>query len=207
MVRIIEVISRPIWYASYIHINLCFLSSQVTDQHINRDLRVTGIVGGWRFGTTLYLVVVYPLNVGKCGQAVNAPDHGVAGSNPAGGEILPQLNGASLHRAFHVHLSIVPKWLKYGWSYNSSASSIDARHQLCHLIMFMKISLPFSYNFTLSLLHHTFLRELSKVKESQATSRHYRDRPCETTATGRRQPNHIHPDGFVCLFLLAEVEQ
>ena len=81
----------------------------MTDQHINQDLSVTGIVGGWRFGTTLYLVVVYPLNVGKCGQAVSAPDHGVAGSNPAGGEILPQLNGASLHRAFHVHLSIVPK--------------------------------------------------------------------------------------------------
>ena len=84
----------------------------MTDQHINQDLSVTRIVGGWRFGTTLYLVVVYPLNVGEKrsrGKAVSAPDldHGVAGSNPA--EIFPQLNGASLHRAYHVHPSIVPK--------------------------------------------------------------------------------------------------
>ena len=27
----------------------------------------------------------------------------------------PNLNGASLHRAFHVHPSIVSKWLKYCW--------------------------------------------------------------------------------------------
>ena len=27
----------------------------------------------------------------------------------------PNLNGASLHRAFHVHHSIVPIWLKYCW--------------------------------------------------------------------------------------------
>ena len=47
--------------------------------------------------------------------ALPTSDHGVAGSNPAGGEILPDLNGASLYRAFHVHPSIVSKWLKYCW--------------------------------------------------------------------------------------------
>ena len=41
--------------------------------------------------------------------ALPTSDHGVAGSNPAGGEILPELNGASLHRAFHVQHSIVSK--------------------------------------------------------------------------------------------------
>ena len=40
------------------------------------------------------------------GQAVSA--HLVAGSNPAGGEIIPDLNDVSLHRAFHVYPSIVP---------------------------------------------------------------------------------------------------
>ena len=31
------------------------------------------------------------------------------------GESSQNLNGASLHRAFHVHPSIVSKWLKYCW--------------------------------------------------------------------------------------------
>ena len=47
--------------------------------------------------------------------ALPTSDHGVAGLNPAGGEILPNLNGASLKRAFHVHPSIVSKCLKYCW--------------------------------------------------------------------------------------------
>ena len=41
--------------------------------------------------------------------ALPTSDQGVTGSNPAGGEILPNLNGASLHRAFHVHPPIVSK--------------------------------------------------------------------------------------------------
>ena len=44
--------------------------------------------------------------------ALPTSDHGVAGSNPAGGEILPD---ASLHRAFHVHPPVISKWLKYCW--------------------------------------------------------------------------------------------
>ena len=36
-------------------------------------------------------------------------DHGVAGSNPAEGEILPEPNDASLYSSFHVHPSIVSK--------------------------------------------------------------------------------------------------
>ena len=52
-----------------------------------------------------------------CGRAVSAPDFRsrVADSNPAGGEILPEPKRTSLHRAFHVHPSIVLKWLKYCW--------------------------------------------------------------------------------------------
>ena len=40
--------------------------------------------------------------------ALPTSDHGVAGSTPARGEILSNLNGASLHRAFHIHPSTVP---------------------------------------------------------------------------------------------------
>ena len=47
--------------------------------------------------------------------ALSKSDHGVSGSNPADGEIFPKLNGASLHRVFHVYPSIVLIWLKYGW--------------------------------------------------------------------------------------------
>ena len=34
---------------------------------------------------------------------------------PLEARFFPNLNGASLHRAFHVHPSIVSKWLKYCW--------------------------------------------------------------------------------------------
>ena len=53
--------------------------------------------------------------------ALPASDHRVTGSNPAGGEILPD---PSLHRAFHVHPSIISKWLKYCWKGHKSHSSI-----------------------------------------------------------------------------------
>ena len=45
--------------------------------------------------------------------ALPTSDHGVADSNSAGGQILPEINSASLHRPFHVHPSIVPICLKY----------------------------------------------------------------------------------------------
>ena len=51
------------------------------------------------------------------GWAVSAPDFGSRGrgfESQWRGDF-PNLNGASLHRAFHVHPPIVSKWLKYCW--------------------------------------------------------------------------------------------
>ena len=45
--------------------------------------------------------------------AIPTSDCGVSGSNIA--RFGPNLNGASLHRAFYVHPSIVLIWLKYCW--------------------------------------------------------------------------------------------
>ena len=50
------------------------------------------------------------------GQAVRAPDfmgHGV--QIPLEESFFQNLNSFSLHKAFHVHPSIVPIWLKYCW--------------------------------------------------------------------------------------------
>ena len=54
------------------------------------------------------------------GRAVSAPDFGSRGRGfesrwrrDSAAGFFPNLNGASLHRAFHVHRSIVSKWLKY----------------------------------------------------------------------------------------------
>ena len=41
--------------------------------------------------------------------------HGVTVGIPLEARFFPNLNGTSLHRAFHVHPSIVSKWLKYCW--------------------------------------------------------------------------------------------
>ena len=49
------------------------------------------------------------------GLALPTSDHRVAGSNPAEARFFLNPNGASLHRAFHVHPSIVSKWQKYFW--------------------------------------------------------------------------------------------
>ena len=50
-----------------------------------------------------------------CGRAVSAPDFGSQVRIPLEARFFPNINGSSLHRAFHVHPSIVSKWLKYCW--------------------------------------------------------------------------------------------
>ena len=49
------------------------------------------------------------------GRAVSAFDFGPQGRIPLEARFFPNLNSASLHRAFHVHPSIVLIWLKCCW--------------------------------------------------------------------------------------------
>ena len=50
---------------------------------------------------------------------------------PLEARFFPNLNGASLHRAFHVHPSIVSKWLKYCWKDVNPNSSIHDQSLRC----------------------------------------------------------------------------
>ena len=78
----------------------------------------------------------------KCprGRAVSAPDFGSRGRRFESRwrqDFSPNLNGASLHRAFHVHPSIVSKWLKYCWrdlkpSLIQSLCHTDPLYQVWH---------------------------------------------------------------------------
>ena len=64
----------------------------------------------------LYMTTIFKQKRPR-GRAVSAPVR-ITGSRvriPLEARFFPNLNGASLHRAFHVHPSIVSKWLKYCW--------------------------------------------------------------------------------------------
>ena len=57
------------------------------------------------------------------GRAVSAPYFRSRVRNPLEARFFPNLNGTSLHRAFHVHPSIVLIWLKYGWKGRKNPNS------------------------------------------------------------------------------------
>ena len=67
----------------------------------------------------LYIYVKYSLATRSVQVAewlaLLALDQEVSGSNPAGGRSQLWLYGASLHRAFHYHPSVISIWLKWCW--------------------------------------------------------------------------------------------
>ena len=63
------------------------------------------------------------------GRAVSAPGFGSRGRIPLEARFLPNLNGASLHRTFHVHPSITSKLLKYCWKGSKTLTNPSMQRQ------------------------------------------------------------------------------
>ena len=91
-------------------------------------------LGSWRAGQLTYSYFAWSgsgILKRPRGRAVSASGFGsrrVAVRIPLEAKFFPNLNGASLHTSFHVHPSLVSKWLKYCWKGRKTLTHPSVRH-------------------------------------------------------------------------------